>query len=302
MSRYAFNKIIYLITALLCLPIISVRSQEHSTLHKLLNDYTVDKKAEIGVAVVIDGKDTITLNNNVSYPMMSVYKLHQAVAVADKLSSKNISLETLLYVSNDELKKDTYSPLRDKYPEGNRYFSVKELLRYTLLLSDNNACDILFDRIISVQQTDSFLRSSGIGDCYIKATESEMHDNNLLCYENSSSPLAATELLELLLNGKLLKGEYNQFIISTLLECKTGQNRLPAFVHDNDVRIGHKTGTGGINDNNEIIAVNDIGFVLLPDGRRYTIAVFVKDSKETMAESEKIISDISKMVYSHVTK
>ena len=42
---------------------------------------------------------------------------------------------------------------------------------------------------------------------------------------------------------------------------------------------------------------NDIGFVILPDGSRYVVAVFVKDSKENMETNAKIISDISAAVY-----
>ena len=43
--------------------------------------------------------------------------------------------------------------------------------------------------------------------------------------------------------------------------------------------------------------INDIGFVILPDGSRYVVAVFVKDSKENMETNAKIISDISAAIY-----
>lgn len=57
-----------------------------------------------------------------------------------------------------------------------------------------------------------------------------------------------------------------------------------------------------MNANNEIIAVNDVGFVLLPNNKRYSISVFVKDSKESMEDTEKIISDISNIIYSFIIK
>jgi len=41
------------------------------------------KKAEVGVAIIADGKDTVTVENNRRYPLMSVFKLHQALAVGD---------------------------------------------------------------------------------------------------------------------------------------------------------------------------------------------------------------------------
>ena len=36
-------------------------------------------EAEIGVAVIINGKDTLTFNNEAHYPLMSVMKYHQAL-------------------------------------------------------------------------------------------------------------------------------------------------------------------------------------------------------------------------------
>jgi hypothetical protein len=77
------------------------------------------------------------------------------------------------------------------------------------------------------------------------------------------------------------------------------QDRLVAPLADKGVVIGHKTGTGDLNAKGQQIGCNDIGFVLLPDGRTYSIAVFVKDSEESFAENSKIIADISRIVYEY---
>ena len=74
---------------------------------------------------------------------MSVFKLHQALAVGDYCKKHQISFDTLLTVDSTDLQPNTYSPLRDRYPHGGK-FSLKQLMEYTLHLSDNNACDILF--------------------------------------------------------------------------------------------------------------------------------------------------------------
>ena len=71
------------------------------------------KKAEIGIAVIIDGKDTVTVNNDIHYPLMSVFKFHQALALADYMGKQKQSLETRLPIKKSDLKPDTYSPLRD---------------------------------------------------------------------------------------------------------------------------------------------------------------------------------------------
>lgn len=49
-----------------------------------------------------------------------------------------------------------------------------------------------------------------------------------------------------------------------------------------------------------LMACNDMGFVLLPDGRRYVIAVFITDSSATDAATARMLADISALVYRHV--
>ena len=257
--------------------------------------------AETGIAIIIDGKDTVTVNNDMRYPMMSVFKFHQAVAVCHKVEKQNISLDSTMFISKEELPEGTYSPLRDKYPDGNLNLSIRTLLEYTLLLSDNNACDILFNRIAGVKETDAFIRSLGVNDFSIVADETGMRKDMSLCYANWSSPLAIAELIDMLFTKNILKSEYRDFIIGTMIKCNTGANRIPSFDHKGNVTVGHKTGTGGRNSEGNIIAVNDAGFVLLPDGRRFTITVYVKDCTTTVEKAEKIIADVTQCVYDFVS-
>ena len=39
---------------------------------KALEDYIEDKDARIGIAVIIDGKDTVSVNGKREFPMLSV--------------------------------------------------------------------------------------------------------------------------------------------------------------------------------------------------------------------------------------
>lgn len=87
-------------------------------------------------------------------------------------------------------------------------------------------------------------------------------------------------------------------IASIMLDCATGLQRLPSPLEAAGAGIGHKTGTGDVSAEGRIIAVNDAGCVFLPDGRAYSIAVFVADSAYDMAMTEKIIADISAIVLS----
>ena len=258
------------------------------------------KKAEIGIAVIIDGKDTVTVNNDIHYPLMSVFKFHQALALADYMGKQRQSLETRLPIKKSDLKPDTYSPLRDKYPQGGTEMSIADLLRYTLQQSDNNACDILFNYQGGPDAVNKYIHSLGIRECAIVGTETAMHEDLNLCYENWTTPLAAAELVEIFRKKPLFPNVYKDFIFQTMVECQTGQDRLVAPLLDKKVTVGHKTGTGDLNAKGQQIGCNDIGFVLLPGGRTYSIAVFVKDSEENNQANSKIIANISRIVYEYI--
>ena len=161
----------------LCLIPVLLFSCQSVSLETQLKKAIKDKKAEIGIAVIIDGKDTVTVNNDTHYPLMSVFKFHQALAMADYMGKRNQSLDTLLTVEKSDLKPDTYSPLRDKYPEGGFDMSIAELLKYTLQQSDNNACDILFHYQGGPDSANKYIRSLGIQDCEITHTENDMHED-----------------------------------------------------------------------------------------------------------------------------
>lgn len=266
-------------------------------LEQQLKEYLSTRQAQVGVALIVDGKDTLSLNNDVRYPLMSVFKFHQALAVAHYLQCRHLPLSTTLFISPEALRPDTYSPLRDRYPEGNISLSIAELLTYTLQLSDNNACDILFDRTAGVAETDAYIRSLGLRECSIRATEADMHRDPQLCRLNNTSPLDAARLLELFLTRALPGEPYHSFIKETLLSCRTGLDRMAKPLLPAGVQVGHKTGTGDRDERGRLMAINDIGFVLLPDGRRYTLAVFVADSEEGAEESAAIIAGVSERVY-----
>lgn len=295
------NRLIYPLISLLCLFPTLLQAQ-CNTLKVQLENAIKNKKAEVGIAVILDGKDTITVNNNVRYPLMSVFKFHQALALADYMSQRNIPLDTRLHIKASDLKPNTYSPLRDKYPQGGIDLSIAELLEYTLQQSDNNACDILFHYQGGPESANKYIHSLGIDSCSIAFTENDMHDDINRCYQNWSTPLAAAQLLEVFLNQPLFGKTYKDFIYQTMTECKTGADRLFAPLSGKNVIIGHKTGTGDKNEKGQLMAINDIGFVILPNNHAYSIAVFVKNSDENPKVSTEIIAEISRIAYEYVNQ
>jgi len=248
--------------------------------------------AEVGIAV-ISGNDTICVNPEKHFPMFSVVKFHQAIAVCE-----TASLDSSITVSPMDLKAGTWSPMRERFPDGGT-FSIRQLLEYSLIESDNNACDILFENIVSPLQVDSMVHSLGISDCKISWTEDEQHYAISRCYENWTTPLAAARLLGILQDIRL-KDERFGFVWDTMSKCSTGENRIPKYISGNVNCIVHKTGTGPVLSDGMVTGICDVACIEMKDGSHFELAVFIKDASCDPAECEELIAQIADTCLSNI--
>ncbi len=258
---------------------------------------------EIGVALLTDGGDTLVVNNEDKYPLMSVFKLHQAISLCHLLEERDRSIDTLLNLNLKELNHNTWSPMLEEHSGEWLEISVRELLRYTLMQSDNNASNYLFQNIENVADADRFISTIiPRGSFRLSVTEAQMWSDHNLSYENHSSPLGAAILIERLFTDSLIAPADQEFLRTTLGECKTG-DRIGAPLADKDsVRVAHKTGSGYRDEAGRLMAHNDVAFVQLPEGRYYALAVFVKDFAGTTKEAANAISRISSIIYDTLYK
>ena len=271
----------------------SIRSLQNE-----LTSFVENKDARIGIAVIINGKDTVSVNGSKDFPMMSVFKFPLALAVAKWVDANGMSLNDSIAIDPNALIKDTYSPMLKKYGMGLNKMSFKELLEWALIESDNNAADLLLKRVGGTACATTLLKDvAGELDITIGASEQEMHKDPYLSYLNRSTPLAMATLFDRFDTDIKARSKSFSDIAVMLEQCRTGVDRLAApFITTNAV-IGHKTGTGFPTSEGRISAINDCGYIHLPNGTRYTIAVFVADSAYDMTETSKIIADISEIVF-----
>lgn len=270
------------------------------TMKAELTDYVRTRDAKIGIAVITDRHDTICVNNEHPYPMNSVMKLYQAMAVVDMMQQRGHKVDSVFTFDRDEMDEKTYSPMRDTFQKRKTETSVAELLKYSLQQSDNNACDMLFRHVVGVHDTDKYIRRLGFKDFAIAASEADMHADTTRVHTNWSYPLTAAMLINRLFTERLYNAEYQHFLIKTLNECSTGVNRLAKPLLTSGATIGHKTGTGFTSPEGYPQGINDVGFVRLPDGRSYSVAVFVETSRYDMEQTEQMIADISGIVLRNV--
>ncbi len=270
------------------------------TLAAIVEEYP----GEIGVAVITGEGDTVAVNDYNEYPMMSVFKLHQALAVCRDFDLRGISLDTAVTVRRADLDPDTWSPMLKEHGGDEFSVTVRELLRYTLAQSDNNASNLMFGRLVGVRQTDSVTATIIPRESFqIAYSEAEMSADHDRAYANTTSPSGAAVLINRLYTDSLVSADKQAFIAETLRECRTGADRIAApLAGIEGVTVGHKTGSGYINGDGELVAHNDVAYITLPGGRSYALAVFVKDFRGDEKEAARAIARISAAVYAVLSR
>lgn len=274
---------------------IGVSLSSFGQLQNNLKNITKDKDALIGISIYdFSSKKMINIHGNKMFPMQSVYKFPIALATLHLVDIDSLSLNKEIMITKRDLLPDTWSPIRDKYPDGTT-MTLADILSYTVSLSDNNGCDILINLLGGTQTINKYIQKLGIDNIHITKTEAQQHREWNFMYENSSSPKAAIKLLRLFDSQQIISTDSYHFLWNIMSETSTGSitTKLP-----DSVIVAHKTGSSplleGIYE-----ATNDIGIMVLPNGKRIAFAIFIFHSKETKDTNYAVISDIAKTIYDY---
>ena len=290
---------IFILTFLTLLATLRVFGQ--TELRQELENIISTKNATIGISIKnIEDKDTLNINGSLNAPLMSVFKFHIALATLNLVDKGKLSLRQKFFIKKEDLHEDTWSPIREEYPNGNIYLTLDQLLRYTVSHSDNNGCDILLDLIGGTKTVQDFINKQGIKEFTIKVNEQEMRTWENL-YINTTTPLATTELLEKFYKGKTLKKKSTKYLYQIMLECSRGLTWMKAGL-PKGTELAHRTGISGTNENNLRAAMNDVGIFKLPNGNHIILSIYLKNITEEREVTEKIIADITKATWNYYTK
>ncbi|KIC61175.1 CGA/CIA family class A beta-lactamase [Chryseobacterium taiwanense] len=275
---------------------------QQSVLDQKINSIIKDKKATVGVSVLgFENGFKYSKNADKKLPMQSVFKFHIVAAVLDFVDKGKLSLDQKIALNKSNLLENTWSPLRDKYPNGGVEVPLSEILEMTVARSDNNGCDIMLNLLGGTQTVQKFMDSKGVKGFQIKYNEEAMHKDWNVQYENYSTMNSATDVLKKFYDGKLLSKKSTDYLMKVMLSTSTGLNKLIEQLPKN-TPAARKTGASGKNDAGLTGAENEIAIITLPNGKHYAIAVFVSNSMETDAVNCKMISDISKTVWDYFNK
>ena len=225
MKKSRRKRLVILCIALVCIIVLVFllfsKSTSNNSTNPPLTDVLTDSisrivsacPGEIGVAIIINNTDTVKVNDKSVYPMMSVFKVHQALALCNDFDNKGISLDTLVKIDRNRLDSKTWSPMMKDYSELVISLTVRDLLRYTIAQSDNNASNLMFKDMVNVAQTDSFIATLIPRSSFqIAYTEEEMSADHDRAYFNYTSPLGAAMLMNRLFTESIVSGEKQSFI------------------------------------------------------------------------------------------
>ena len=276
-------------------------AQNLTELRKELNQIISTKNATVGISLKeVESKDTLSINGNMKMPMMSVFKFHIALAVLNEVDKGKLALKQKIFIKKEDLKEDTWSPIREEFPKGNMNLTLDQLLRYTVSHSDNNGCDILLKLIGGTETVQNFINKNGTKDFTIKMNEDQMRTWENL-YINTTTPVATTELLEKFYKGTVLKKATTKYLYQIMVECSRGTTWMKAGLPEG-TELAHRTGISGTNDKNLRAAMNDIGIIKLPNGHHLILSIYLKNITESREDTEKIISAITKASWDYFTK
>lgn len=298
---HRFSTLLIALSFLLFTQCTKEKTNTQASLSQEISTLISNKKATVAVSVIGIEND-FTFNNPNAHqhmPLMSVFKFHLALAVLHQVDEGQLKLDQKIFISKAALLPNTWSPIREKYPDGNIEMPLAEIIKYTVASSDNNGADILLKLIGGPSKVQAFLAEKGISGFQIKYNEAQMHETPQLVYDNYATTTSVAQLLKAFYQEKIVSPSATRFLLQIMLQTNTGMEKLPGLLPK--VEMARKTGSSGRNDKGLVAAENDCGIVTLPNGKHYAIAIFVKNSEESDKVNYEIIAKVSKVVYEHLS-
>lgn len=273
----------------------------------------------------IGGRDIVAINGHQSFVMASSYKVAIATAVLDRVDMGELRLDQLINVTPGRMIAAD-SVIAEQFVHPGVQLSLANLIEAMITESDNTATDLCMELVGGPAAVTQKLRSIGISDQRVDrpvaeglrdfygfpapgtaSVAAEFFKNNPAkladaaqlkpnpAFEkdprDQTTPLAMLQLLLAIDSGKALSPESREFLLGSMSRTRTGAGRLKGLL-PKGTPVAHKTGTiGGV--------ANDVGYITLPDGRRFAIAVYTNSSETPVLDRDRAIAEVARMLYDY---
>ncbi len=270
----------------------------------------------------IGGDEVIAFNGDETFAMASTYKVAIATTVLDRVDKGELSLDQLVEVPTDMYVAGVVA-IAERFPYPGVQFSLANLIYPMITESDNTATDVVLELAGGPAAVTENLRRLGITDFRVDRTVCEIlmdfyglsaatpeavaeaiSNNPALVAaqvdpnpefeadpRDHATPLAMLQLLLAIDGGTAMSPESREFLLGVMSRTRTGAERIKGLL-PKGTPVAHKTGTeGGV--------ANDVGYITLPDGRRFALAVFTNSSETSMADRDRAIAEIARALFDY---
>lgn len=283
---------------------------------------------KFGIAVrAVDEGWTVEETARQRLPQQSVSKLWVAITLLDLRDQGKARLDDPIVVRSEDLTL-FHQPIAGLVKGDGYHTTVGDLLTRALTHSDNTANDRLLSYVGGPQAVRAMIERKQLGDIRFGPGERLLQsktagltwvqayakDNGFMIARSrlspaaraaaldaytadppdGAAPIAIADALARLARGELLSETSTRIMIDTMGNSVTGRARLRAAL-PGGWDIAHKTGTGqDLGGRNA--GFNDVGLITAPDGRRYTIAVMIGDTRESVPRRQQLIQAVANAV------
>ncbi len=270
----------------------------------------------------IGGDKVIAFNGDETFAMASTYKVAIAAAVLDRVDRGELNLDQLVEVPPDMYVTGVFA-LAETFPHPGIQLSVANLIEVMITESDNTTTDVSMELVGGAAAVTEYLQNLGITDIRVDRTTrdilmdfyglsavtpeaiAEAISNNPALVmaqidpnpdfeadpRDHATPLAMLQLLLAIDGGTAMSMESREFLLGVMSRTRSGPGRLKGLMPKGTL-VAHKTGTaGGI--------ANDVGYITLPDGRRFAIAVYTNSNETPVSDRDRAIAEIARMVFDY---
>ncbi len=285
-------------------------------------------EGKMGIAVRgVDSGWTVQAGGRQFLPQQSVSKLWVAITLLDLRDQGKARLDDPVVVRPEDLTL-FHQPIAMLVKGDGYHTTVGELLRRALTMSDNTANDRLLSYVGGPAAVRSMIERKRLGGIRFgpgerllqartagltwqpgyavsgafeqargrlsPAARAAALDAYVADPPDGAEPVAIVDALARLARGDLLSETSTRVLLDTMGQSITGRARLRAALPAG-WKIAHKTGTGqDLGQRNA--GFNDVGLLTAPDGRRFTIAVMIGDTRESMSARQQLIQSVAAAV------
>jgi len=282
----------------------------------------------LGVAVEDLGTgQIISFNGEQRFPLQAVSNGPLGAAVMAEIEAKRMRLDDVVLIEDVDLSPPP-SRIADAWT-GPTTYSVQDLLERAISEGDNTAADVLMKRVGGPGAVTAWLQGRKVNGLDVDRYQRQLQPDSLglasfragwkgeAAYRaalakvppgdriraieayladprDTATPLGAVRFLEAINQAELLELESRRLLGRTIGKTTDGAGRLRAALPDG-ARLTHIPATSRT-DQGFTPVVNDIGVYTLKDGRKFAVVVFVTGSTLPIAEQEKAIADVGRVV------